>query len=120
MTAMFYRVLAPGGGHPTREENFIEKKKPKMQGPFYGKKKTFKGELAYILGIWGETELYLWIWRVRENTFRELRNFLSVIWGDQCTIFRDQGSTDPTPEGLSNHGISLLCTNASKMFPCAL
>ena len=22
-------------------------------------------------------------------------NFLSGIWGDQCIIFRDQGSTDP-------------------------
>ena len=34
----------------------------------------------------------------KENTFRELMNFLSGIC-DQCFIFRDQGSSDP-PEGL--------------------
>ena len=32
----------------------------------------------------------------KENYFQELRNFLSGIRGDQCIIFRDQGSTDPT------------------------
>ena len=46
------------------------------------------------LGIWGEAEIILRIWGAKENTFRELRNFLSVIEGDQCIIFRDQGSTD--------------------------
>ena len=30
-----------------------------------------------ILGIWGEAELFLKIWGSKENTFRELRNFLS-------------------------------------------
>ena len=34
-----------------------------------------------------------------KNTFRELRYFLSGIWGHQCIIFRDQGRTDP-PGGL--------------------
>ena len=59
----------------------------------------------YILGriglyFWGDAELILRILGAKENTFRELRNFLSVILGDQCIIFRDQGSTDP-PGGLS-------------------
>ena len=31
---MFYHFLAPEGGHPTWEENFIEKN-IKIQGPFY-------------------------------------------------------------------------------------
>ena len=34
VTAMFYHVLVPEGGHPTWEENFIEKN-IKIQGPFY-------------------------------------------------------------------------------------
>ena len=29
------------------------------------------------------------------NILQELRYFLSGIWGDQCIIFSDQGSTDP-------------------------
>ena len=33
--------------------------------------------------------------KAKEHTFRGLRNFLSGIWGDQCIIFRDQGSSDP-------------------------
>ena len=51
--------------------------------------------MAYILGIWGEAELILRIWGAKENIFKEFRNFLSEIWGDQCIKFRDQGSTDP-------------------------
>ena len=51
------------------------------------------------LEIWGEVELILRIWGAKENTFKELRNFLSGIRGDQCIIFRDQGSTEP-PGGL--------------------
>ena len=39
--------------------------------------------------------MILRIWGAKENTLRELRNFLSGIWGDQCNIFSDQGSTDP-------------------------
>ena len=46
-------------------------------------------------GIWGEAELILRIWGAKKNIFRELRYFLSGIWGDKCIIFRDQGSTDP-------------------------
>ena len=37
----------------------------------------------YFWGIWVEAELILRIWGAKENTFRELRNFLSGIWGDQ-------------------------------------
>ena len=32
-----------------------------------------------FLGIWGEAELILRIWGAKENTFRELRYFLSGI-----------------------------------------
>ena len=39
----------------------------------------------------GEAELILRIWGAKENTFRELRNFLSGIWGEQC------GSREHTP-----------------------
>ena len=59
------------------------------------KEKSFYGELACILGDFGEAESILRIWGAKKNTFTELRNFLSGIWGDQCIIFRDQGSTDP-------------------------
>ena len=55
--------------------------------------------MAYILGVWGEAELILRIWEAKENIFKEPRNFLSGIWGDQCIIYRDQGSSDP-PGGL--------------------
>ena len=51
--------------------------------------------LLIYLGIWGEAELILRIWGAKEKTFRELRNFLSGIWGDPCIIFRDKGSPDP-------------------------
>ena len=45
----------------------------------------------------GEAELILRIWGAKENTFRELKNFLSGIWGDQCIIYRDRGNTEPPP-----------------------
>ena len=38
---------------------------------------------------------HLRILGAKENTLRELRNFLSGIRGDQCIIVRGQGSTDP-------------------------
>ena len=69
-------------------------------------KNAFYGELAYIWRIWGEAELILRIWGAKENTFRELRNFLSGIWGDQFIIFSDQGSTDP-PGGLTNGKVTI-------------
>ena len=61
----------------------------------------FRENWLIFLGIWGEAELILRIWGAKENTFRELRNFLSGIWDDQCILFRDKGSTDP-PLGASN------------------
>ena len=58
----------------------------------------------YILGcfglyFWGEAELILGIERAKANTFRETRTLFAGRWGDQCIIFRDQGSTDPPPWG---------------------
>ena len=64
--------------------------------------KTFYGEFVYIFGdSVGGAELILRIWGTKENTFRELRTFLSWIWGDQLIIFGDQGSTDPLWASLS-------------------
>ena len=51
--------------------------------------------LLIFLEIWGEAKLILRIWGAKENIFREQRYFLSGSWGDQCIIFRGQGSTDP-------------------------
>ena len=59
----------------------------------------FRENWLIFLGIWGEAELILRILGAKEKAFRELRNRLSGIWGDQCIIFRDQGSTDPAPPG---------------------
>ena len=61
-----------------------------------------------ILGIWGGggAELFLGIWGAKTNTFTETRKVFAGIWGDQCIIFRDQGSTDP-PGGLSYEIITL-------------
>ena len=56
----------------------------------------------------GEADFILRIWRAKENTFRELRNFLSGIWGDQCIIFRDEGSTD-SPLGGGGGAGSIVC-----------
>ena len=54
----------------------------------------FRDNWLIFLGILGEAELFLRIWGAKENTFRELRNFLLGIWGDQCIVFRDQGEED--------------------------
>ena len=43
----------------------------------------------------GEAELFLGIWGAKANTFRETRTLFAGRQGDQCIIFRDQGSTDP-------------------------
>ena len=60
------------------------------------KKKHYIRENWLIFwGIWGEAELTLRIRGAKKNTFRDLRNFLSGIWVDQCIIFRHQGSTAP-------------------------
>ena len=59
----------------------------------------FRETWLIFLGIWGEAELILRIWGAKEKYLRELRDFLSGVWGDHCIIFRDQGSTYP-PGGL--------------------
>ena len=53
----------------------------------------------YILGrnglyFWREAELFLGIWGAKANTFRETRTLFAGRQGDQCIMFRDQGSTD--------------------------
>ena len=48
----------------------------------------------------GEAELFLGIWGAKANTLREKRTLFAGRRGDQCIIFRDQGSTDP-PGGLT-------------------
>ena len=55
------------------------------------------------MGIWGEAELFLGIWGAKANTFREPMTVFAGRRGDQCIIFRDQGSTDPP-------GASVVCT----------
>ena len=65
-----------------------------------GKKIHFRENCLIFLGIWGEAELVLGIWGAKANNFREKGKLFSVIWGDQCTIFRDLGSTYP-PGGLT-------------------
>ena len=50
----------------------------------------FRENWLIFLGIWGEAELISRIWGAKENTFRELRNFLSGIWGDQCIVSRER------------------------------
>ena len=70
----------------------------------------FRENWLIFYGIWGEAELILRIWGANENsfsTFRELRNFLSGIRGNQCIIFRDQGSTDPQGGGALWHAQAL-------------
>ena len=47
------------------------------------RKILFRENWLIFWGIWEEAELVLRIWGANENTFRELRNFLSGTWGDQ-------------------------------------
>ena len=65
--------------------------------------------MAYILGIWGEAELFLGIWGAKANTFRETRELFAGKRGDQCIIFRDQGRTENRAEN-STPGIYQLNT----------
>ena len=46
--------------------------------------------------------------------YRELSQLFSGIWGDQCIIFRDQGSTDP-PGGPHQTFAVYLRNNAKPM-----
>ena len=60
-------------------------------------------------GICGEAKLFLGIWGAKANTFRETRTLFAGRRGDQCIIFRDQGSTDP-PLGAPFMGFALCFT----------
>ena len=69
----------------------------------------------YILGriglyFWGggEAGLILGNCEARQNTFRELRKFCSGIWGVQCIILREQGSTD-SPLGVLKNTLTDKC-----------
>ena len=62
------------------------------------KDKYILGRIGFwnvFLGIWGEAKLFLGIWGTKVNTFRETRTLFAGRRGDQCIIFRDQGSTGP-------------------------
>ena len=48
----------------------------------------------------GGAELFLGTWRVKANTFGETRKLFAGRRGDQCIIFREQGSTDPQGDSL--------------------
>ena len=54
-----------------------------------------------FLGIWGAAELFWGFGEHKQNTFRELRQKLTGIWGDQSIIFRELGSKDPPWGGLN-------------------
>ena len=66
------------------------------------KKIHFRENWLIFLGILGEVGLILGICEAGQNTFRELRKFFHGIWGDQCIILREQGSTD-SPWGPQEH-----------------
>ena len=61
----------------------------------------FRENWFIFWGIWEEAELFLGIWGAKANTFRETRTLFAGRRGDQCIIFRDQGSTDHPPWGAS-------------------
>ena len=59
------------------------------------KEKYILGRIDLYFWVSGEKLVYfLGFGEQRQNTFREPRQLFSGIWGDQCIIFRDQGSTD--------------------------
>ena len=61
----------------------------------------FRENWLKFLGIWGAAELFWGFREHKQNTFRELRQKLTGIWGDQSIIFRELGSKDPPPGGAS-------------------
>ena len=68
------------------------------------RKKKFRENWLKFLGIWGAAELIWGFGEHKQNTFRELRQKLSGILGDQSIIFRELGSKDPPPpEGGHNY-----------------
>ena len=58
-------------------------------------KKYFRENWLKFLGIWGAAELIWGFGEHKQNTFRELRQNNSGIWGDQSNIFWELGSKDP-------------------------
>ena len=60
----------------------------------------FRENWLKFLGIWGAAELFWGFGEHKQNTFRELRQKLTGIWGDQSIIFRELGSKDPPWGGL--------------------
>ena len=66
------------------------------------KEKHCRANWLLLLGVLGEDELILGIWGAKAKYFQGVEDFFPRIWGDQCIIFRKQGSTDtPLPEGLN-------------------
>ena len=61
----------------------------------------FRENWLKFLGIWGAAELFWGFGEHKQNTFRELRQKLTGIWGDQSIIFRELGSKDPPGGPLS-------------------
>ena len=55
----------------------------------------FRENWLKFLGIWGAAELIWGFGEHKQNTFRELRQKISGIWGDQSIIFRELWSKDP-------------------------
>ena len=85
------------------------------------KEKHILGRIDLYFGGCGEKLVCFYgFGEQRQNTFREPRQLFSGIWGNQCIIFRDQGSTDP-PGGLNNE-IRVLVANRRTDFsmPCDL
>ena len=72
------------------------------------RKRHIRENWLVFWGIWGEAGLILGICEARQNTFRELRKFRSGIWGDQCIILREQGSTD-SPLGVLKNTLTDKC-----------
>ena len=58
-------------------------------------RKLFRENCLIFLGIWGESELFLWIWGAKAKYFLGAEEIILGILGDQCISFRDQGRTDP-------------------------
>ena len=60
--------------------------------------------------LYREAELFLGIWGAKANNFRGKRKLFSGIFGDQCIIFRDLGSTyHPPPYYFRNFVCLFVC-----------
>ena len=58
-------------------------------------KKHFREKWLILLGIWGDAELILGIWRAKAKYFRGVEDFFQGFGEIICITFREQGSTDP-------------------------